>query len=63
MIRAVIRQFGFFQISVFFDPRNVLGENLKQMNAGGLMNFFSHTEPMEILSVQSVRFCTVLSES
>jgi hypothetical protein len=45
MTRAVIRQFGFFQISVFFDPGNVLGENLKKMNARGLMNFFSQTEP------------------
>jgi hypothetical protein len=34
----------------FLDPRNVLGGNPKQMNAGGLMNFFSHTVPKELLA-------------
>jgi hypothetical protein len=63
MTCAIIQAFGFFQISVFFNPGILLMEHLAQTNARGLMDFFSHTVSTEILSAQSVRFCTDLSES
>jgi hypothetical protein len=62
MIYAIIRRFGFFQVSGFLQSRNLLAEHLAQMNAER-NEFFSHTVPTEFLSAQSVRFCTILSES
>lgn len=43
MTCAIIRRFGFFQISGFFQSGNLRVEHLAQTNARGLMNSFRTT--------------------
>jgi len=60
MTCAFIWRFGFFQISGFLNPGNLLAEHLAKNQCAGRDQFFSHTVPTEIYQHNPsdfVQFC------